>query len=701
MSGTNAFFIFSNDGVFKSTNGGASWQPVSNGLNPLNFSALAVDPVNPTTLYVGTYGLFIFSSGPFYIGDGVFKSSNDGAGWQAVNNGLKTRAISALAVDPINPATVYAGTYGGGVFKITFSEIPEQPVYLNPLSPVMVPPEKSKNLILLIHGWNSDPQTWANEMGINIAQQLIPGYSGNPCKDGVETNTAIWQICAIDWSVLSAFPPYTPWGAYIKAMLVGEALAPKIVENRYDFILFIAHSAGSELAHSASTNIKIIVDQYNAKNQTTPIIKPVIHTTFLDAYDPLGASSFYGDASDWSEQYVDYRQTGLFPGRTDYTRIQLPGAYNFDVTDLDPNSTDILGIEAHKWPYKFYNSTTLNKNLFDYGFVLAKAAGGNPSPTQYPRGKKCIALKVDGICSESAELAVQTQKMIIIGDVLNYINIADALMSPEGTISLVANTILKLITGAPVWISIPIVLPEPVDVISFDYTFIRQAEGLLTVLFDDQIVYNADERLKQVGVSNFSGDVPIGDIKSGTHTLFFRLDAYNGTQSEIDISDVQLGKMTVVTNQKPTANAGPDQTARLGSLVTLTGSASADPDNGPSPLSFVWTQTAGPTVTLAGATSVTPKFTPTGVGSYTFSLTVNDGQSDSAADVVTITAPKLGDIDLDSDVDNNDLNLILAARNTPANGPNDLRDLNGDIKIDALDARKLVLLCTRQRCTTQ
>lgn len=61
----------------------------------------------------------------------------------------------------------------------------------------------------------------------------------------------------------------------------------------------------------------------------------------------------------------------------------------------------------------------------------------------------------------------------------------------------------------------------------------------------------------------------------------------------------------------------------------------------------------------------------------------------------------LGDIDLDGDVDSDDLSLLLAALNTLANGANDLRDLNGDGKINVLDARTLVTLCTRPRCATR
>ena len=77
----------------------------SNGPEGGTIRALAIDPATPTTLYAGTYG-------------GVFKSTDGGGSWSAVNTGLTNTEVSALAIDPATPTTLYAGTYGGSVFSI-------------------------------------------------------------------------------------------------------------------------------------------------------------------------------------------------------------------------------------------------------------------------------------------------------------------------------------------------------------------------------------------------------------------------------------------------------------------------------------------------------------------------------------------------------------------------------------------------------
>ncbi|HEU5120309.1 MAG TPA: S8 family serine peptidase [Candidatus Nitrosocosmicus sp.] len=89
----------------------------------------------------------------------------------------------------------------------------------------------------------------------------------------------------------------------------------------------------------------------------------------------------------------------------------------------------------------------------------------------------------------------------------------------------------------------------------------------------------------------------------------------------------------------PTANAGPDQTVNAGSTVQLDGSGSTDPNG--SPLTYSWTQTSGPSVTLSSSTSSKPTFTapqPSTTTNLVFKLEVtnNDGVK-SDPDSVTIT----------------------------------------------------------------
>ena len=68
--------------------------------------ALAVDATtNRSTVYAGPSG------------GGVFKTTNGGGSWSAVNTGLTSLCVGQLAVDTTtSPSTVYAGTVGGGVF---------------------------------------------------------------------------------------------------------------------------------------------------------------------------------------------------------------------------------------------------------------------------------------------------------------------------------------------------------------------------------------------------------------------------------------------------------------------------------------------------------------------------------------------------------------------------------------------------------
>jgi hypothetical protein len=85
-------------GVWKSTNGGASWFPTMSDLITLNISALEMKPGNANTLYAGTgEGWFIGDALP---GRGVLKTTDGGQTWPRLHasNGLDSLFIMALAV---------------------------------------------------------------------------------------------------------------------------------------------------------------------------------------------------------------------------------------------------------------------------------------------------------------------------------------------------------------------------------------------------------------------------------------------------------------------------------------------------------------------------------------------------------------------------------------------------------------------------
>ena len=94
-------------------------------------------------------------------------------------------------------------------------------------------------------------------------------------------------------------------------------------------------------------------------------------------------------------------------------------------------------------------------------------------------------------------------------------------------------------------------------------------------------------------------------------------------------------EVTAPTNTPPTADAGANQRVSKGTEVTLDGTGSDDPDGNNSDLTYLWSQDAGPTVTLSSTTAPQPTFTvptviPSSVpASYIFRLVVNDGQTSS------------------------------------------------------------------------
>ena len=102
-NGTDLFAGTFNNGVFFSSDSGASWVPVNTGLPPYAQATMLSLTVLGTNIFAGTSG------------KGVYLSTNNGTDWTPVNTGIKNTNVDVVAG---NGSLLYAGTvFGSGVFR--------------------------------------------------------------------------------------------------------------------------------------------------------------------------------------------------------------------------------------------------------------------------------------------------------------------------------------------------------------------------------------------------------------------------------------------------------------------------------------------------------------------------------------------------------------------------------------------------------
>ncbi len=96
-------------GLYKSTNGGITFDPVFESGNTLSIGAIAIQPDNPDVVYVGTGEGAVRNSISF--GDGIYKTTDGGRSWKHL--GLKaSERFSRIVIHPTNPAIVIAAAMG-------------------------------------------------------------------------------------------------------------------------------------------------------------------------------------------------------------------------------------------------------------------------------------------------------------------------------------------------------------------------------------------------------------------------------------------------------------------------------------------------------------------------------------------------------------------------------------------------------------
>src|SRR5258707_151483 len=105
-----AYFGAVGGGLWKTTDGGMKWAPVTDGqLTSSSVGAVAVSESRPDIVFIGMGESCI--RGNIMPGDGVYKSTDAGKTWAHIGFS-QSQAISKIRIHPTNPQIVFVASFG-------------------------------------------------------------------------------------------------------------------------------------------------------------------------------------------------------------------------------------------------------------------------------------------------------------------------------------------------------------------------------------------------------------------------------------------------------------------------------------------------------------------------------------------------------------------------------------------------------------
>jgi photosystem II stability/assembly factor-like uncharacterized protein len=182
-----------NGRVWRSQNAGAVWEEITAGLPGLYVTRVVADPSDPNVVYVTHSGFGQDQHEPR-----VYRSADRGSTWESITGNLPDAPVNDLVVDPLRPGTLYAGTdLGvfetrnlGGTWVPLGGAMPIQPVWDLELH------QASRGLYAFTHGrsaWKLDLNT------VSLAVPAARAASGlaldapvpNPARDATRLSLAL------------------------------------------------------------------------------------------------------------------------------------------------------------------------------------------------------------------------------------------------------------------------------------------------------------------------------------------------------------------------------------------------------------------------------------------------------------------------------------------------------------------------------
>jgi photosystem II stability/assembly factor-like uncharacterized protein len=354
----STLYLGSNGGLFKTTNGGTSWAPSNNGLTTYAFT-ITVDPSTPATVYAA--------------GGGVFKSTNAGANWAPINTGLPSTFVHAFAISPGSQATIYAGT-SNGVFKSTNggsnwvganTGLGDASIYSFAIDPannaVIYAGSSNGKIFKTLDGGSSWALAYGTTVGLTVSSLVIDPSAATNVYAGTSGSVSSGDYEAFVVK-LNAMGSGLIYGTFLggSAGDFGYGLALDSAGNAY-----VTGATGSSdflTANAAQPALNGINDAFVAKVNSSG--SALLYSTYLGGSGSETGFAIAVDAS--GNAYVTGNtQSTNFPLATPF-QSTLAGQFGGDAFATKLNSNGSL-----------VYSTYLGGNDIDSGFAIAADSSGN------------------------------------------------------------------------------------------------------------------------------------------------------------------------------------------------------------------------------------------------------------------------------------------------------------------------------------
>jgi len=383
-------------GIWKTTNGGASFKPLFDKYC-MSIGAIAVDQKNPKVIYAGAGESNMRNT--VSIGDGMYKSTDGGENWTKI--GLdSTEHIAKIAIDPSNPNTIYVASPGPlwsdgtqrGLFKSTDGgQTWKKILYINEkagCADIAIDPSNPE--IIYASTWEFRRLPYSFNSGGN-------GSGMYKSLDGGKT-----------WKELTNGLPKKPFGR------IAFTLAPSAPNNLVAIVesnetgLFISSDGGETWKQqSATANIVARPFYFSTIAIDPKDPKRVYRPAFTFSYSNDGGYSF-ADANNVASVF----QTNILPRSScviaapysaqSFTYISAHGIFTF----ADINHIFVAGSNS-------YRTNASAKVLIRNTFPVIATIGSLPNTSASTPEVECVLMFVITSNRPAAATAKRTDKSVL------------------------------------------------------------------------------------------------------------------------------------------------------------------------------------------------------------------------------------------------------------------------------------------------